>query len=119
MVISTIENSVISMFLKVVKKEIKKGNCYFINRTLNINGIMINSKQALLNLGIMNKKQIWNYILELQEKDCIKVDFERNKKRDTNSEIYIFKKRINKKIAYIKLTMREEGIICISFHESY
>lgn len=116
---STLDSSAISTFLKVAKKEIKKGNCHFINRTLTINGIKINSKQALLSLGIMNKKQIWEHILELQEKDCIKVDFERDKTKDMNSEIFIFKKKIKNKIAYIKLTMRKEGIICISFHESY
>lgn len=117
--ISTLDKSTISLFLTTCKKEIKKGNCHFINRNLIIKGKTVTSKQALLDLGIMNKKQIWSHILELCETDCIKIDFEKNPKRDMNSEIYIFKKKINNKMVYIKLTMRSEGIICISFHESY
>ena len=83
----------------------------------------ISSKQALLDIGITNKKQIWDIILTLEEKDCVKVDFDYDKKRDTNSEMFIFKKEYNKSIIYIyiyiKLTMRKKGIICISFHKSY
>lgn len=107
------------IFLKMCKREISKGNCHLVNRTININGKIINSKQALLNLGIMKKEQIWNYILELKVEDCIKVDIDYNKKMDNNTEIYVFKKIINKKEVYIKLTMRTSGVICISFHESY
>lgn len=57
-VISTLDKSAISLFLTTCKKEIKKGNCHFINRNLIIRGKTVTSKQALLDLGIMNKKQI-------------------------------------------------------------
>lgn len=116
---STLDKKTIELFLKISKKEIKKGNCHFINRNLNINGKKINSKQALLDIGIMKKETLWNYILELEESDCVKIDFDYNKKMDNNTEIYVFKKLINKKEIYIKLTMRQSGVICISFHESY
>ena len=40
---------------------------------------------------------------------------------DMNSEIFEFKTNINNKKVYIKLTLRtirEDTIICLSFHES-
>lgn len=117
--ISTLDKETVKIFLKICRKEISRGNCHFINRTLNINGKLVTSKQALLEIGIMKKETIWNYVLELNETDCIKIDFDYDKRRDNNSEIYIFKKRINRKDVYIKLTMRKIGVICISFHESY
>lgn len=107
-------------FLKICKKEVKKGNCYFVgNRIINMNGKFISAKQALLDIGIMNQKQIWEYILELKEEDCIKIDFDYDMRRDTNCEIFVFKKKINRHLVYIKLTMRSSGIICISFHKDY
>lgn len=117
--ITTLDKETTKTFLKICHREINKGNCHFINRTLNINGRQINSKQALLDIGIMNKEQIWNYVLELTENDCISIEFDHDKKRDNNAEIYIFVKKINEKNVYIKLTMRKSGIICISFHKSY
>lgn len=109
----------IQTFLNICNKEIKKGNCHLVNRSIDLNGKKINSKQALLNIGILTKKQLWNYILDLKVSECLKVTFDHNKKMDNNSEIYIFKKKINQKEVYIKLTLRESGVICISFHESY
>ena len=79
----------------------------------------ISAKQALIDIGIMKVQDIWNYILELEADDCIKVDRDHDYSRDMNSEVYIFRKKINSKIVYIKLTMNDRGIICISFHESY
>lgn len=117
--LSTLDKETVRIFLKLCQKEISKGNCYFINRTLNKNGRKISSKQALLDIGIMKKEQIWRHIFELKETDCIEISFDYDKNRDTNSEIYIFIKKINNKDIYIKLTMRESGVICISFHESY
>lgn len=57
--------------------------------------------------------------MKLDIKDCVKVDRDRDYRRDMNSEVYIFKKIINNKMVYIKLTMNDKGIVCISFHESY
>lgn len=67
----------------------------------------------------MNINEIWNHILELKERDCVKIDHDRDYSFDMNSEIYVFKKIINERIVYIKLTMNDKGIICLSFHESY
>ena len=117
--ISKLDKEAIKVFLVTAKKEILKGHHQFINRTLIKNGEKINSKQALLNIGIIKSKDIWNYILELNIQDCIKVDMDYDSKRDNNTEIYVFKKVINNKMVYIKLTIRMKGLICISFHESY
>ena len=117
--LSTMNLDAVKDFLKICRKEIPKGNCYFVNRILNVNGKKISSKQALINIEIINTKQIWDYILKLEPFECIKVDFDYDFKRDSNSEIFVFKKNINKHVVYIKLTMRKKGIICISFHEDY
>lgn len=116
--ISKLDKETVKTFLKICKKEILKGNCHFINRTYIKDDKKITSKQALLNIGIMKKEQIWQHVLELKETDCIKISFDKDKKRDNNTEIYVFIKKINGKDIYIKLTMRESGVICISFHES-
>ena len=116
----TLDNDAVNNFLKVCKKEIEKGNCYFVGyRAININGKKISAKQALVDLGIMKIQDIWKYILDLEVNDCIKVDRDYDYSRDMNSEVYIFLKNINRKVVYIKLTINYKGIICISFHESY
>lgn len=118
--LSTLDIDAINSFLKICKREIEKKNCYFAGyRTININGKKISAKQALIDIGIMKVEDIWKHILNLGVNDCIKVDHDRDYSRDMNSEVYIFRKNINSKIVYIKLTMNDRGIICISFHESY
>lgn len=118
--LSTLDLDTIDSFLKTCKNEIKKRNCYFVGyRKININGKIISAKQALIDIGIMKEKDIWNHILTLEKNDCIKIDRDRDYSRDMNSEVYVFKKIISSKIVYIKLTMSDRGVICISFHESY
>ena len=118
--LSTLDIDAINTFLKICKKEIKNKNCHFVGyRAININGKKISAKQALIDIGIMKYQDIWKYILDLEVNDCIKVDRDRDYSRDMNSEVYIFRKMINSKIVYIKLTINDRGLICISFHESY
>lgn len=118
--LSLLDKLSVKDFLIICKKEIKKGNCYFVaDRMLKVNNTYKNAKQLLIDIGIMKINQIWERILTLNVSDCVKVDFDYDKRRDTNSEIFVFKKMINNKNVYIKLTMNEKGIICISFHESY
>ena len=118
--LNVLDKESVKLFLNISKREIKKGNCYFaFYRTINMNGKIVSAKQALIDIGIMKTQDIWNYILFLEVKDCIKIDRDRDSTRDMNSEVYIFKKLINKKIVYIKLTLNNRGVICISFHESY
>ena len=118
--LSTLDIDAVNSFLKTCKKEIKKRNCYFAGyRTIDINGKKISAKQALIDIGIMKVEEIWKHILDLEVGDCKKIDRDRDHSRDMNSEVYIFKKSIYGKIVYIKLTMNDRGVICISFHESY
>lgn len=118
--INTFDLDVVNLFLKTCKSEINKKKCYFIGyRNLNINNKVISAKQALIDIGIMKEKDIWNYIKLLEAKDCFKIERDRDHFRDMNSEVYIFKKNINRKLVYIKLTINHKGLICISFHESY
>lgn len=118
--ISTLDLDTVNSFLKTCKNEIEKRNCYFVGyRKININGQTISAKQALIDIGIMKEKDIWKHIQTLESKDCIKIDRDRDYSRDMNSEVYVFKKIINEKLIYIKLTINDRGVICISFHESY
>ena len=118
--LSTLDVDAVRIFLKTCKREIKNKRCYFVGyRVLNINGQKISAKQALIDIGIMKIEDIWYHISNLDEKECIEIDRDKDFNRDMNSEVYVFKKIINSKIVYIKLTMNDRGIICISFHESY
>lgn len=117
--LTVLDKDAIKTFLLICKKEIPKGHCLFINRKLKIGNKIMSSRQALLDIGITKEKQLWDIVLELKEDECVKIDFDYNPRMDMNSEIFVFKKVINKKMVYIKLTMRRNGIICISFHESY
>ena len=118
--LSTLDIDAVNSFLKICKREIEKRNCCFAGyRTMNINGKKISAKQALIDIGIMKVEDIWKHILNLEVKDCKKVERDHDYSRDMNSEVYIFQKTINSKIVYIKLTMNDRGTICISFHESY
>ncbi len=118
--LNALDIDAVNIFLKTCKREIEKKNCCFIGyRTLNINGKMVSAKQALIDIGIMKVQDIWKHIKNLEVKDYIKIDRDFDYSRDMNSEVYVFKKIINDKLVYIKLTMNDRGIICISFHESY
>lgn len=118
--LSTLDLDTVNSFLKTCKNEIQKRNCYFVGyRKININGKIISAKQALIDIGIMKVKDIWKHIQTLESKDCVKIDWDKDYSKDMNSEIYVFKKIINSKIIYIKLTINDRGVICISFHESY
>jgi len=101
----------------MARKEIENNNVYFVGyRTVKSNGKEINAKQALLDIGISNKKEIWKYIKSLEVQDCFRISKDRDFKRDFNSEIFEFKKIINKKDVYIKLTINDRGLLCLSFH---
>ena len=81
----------------------------------------IGYKDALLNIGILKINDIWKYIINLKEKECFRISRDYNFKMDMNSGIFEFKTNINNKKVYIKLTLRtirEDTIICLSFHES-
>ena len=103
------------IFLKMAVKEIKHKN-YSLVKSKVVDGIRYRTSDLLLYLDITNENDVWNYILELTENDCVDVTMDHDKSRDTNTEVFEFKKEINGKLAYIKLTMRNK-FICLSFHE--
>lgn len=118
--LSTLDKSAVKIFLKASKELIRKRKRYIEPRYYDLNGKKVYYLQAILDLGIVKKEDIWNYILELKEEDCFDVSPDRDVKRDMNSEVFEFKKEINGQLAYIKLTLRSNGedkIICFSFHE--
>ena len=118
--LSKLDEFAVNAFLITSKKLIHENKKMFIwYRELNINGKILTAKQALYEIGIFHEKEIWNYILELNSADLIKIEMDRDIHRDYNSEIFVFIKEINGKDIYIKLTINRKGLLCLSFHESY
>ena len=115
--LSVLDRETISTFLKMAKKEIDNNNVYFVGyRKVESNGKNISAKQALLDIGINNQKEIWSHIRTLEVSDCFRVSKDRDLKRDFNTEMFEFKKIINRKTVYIKLTINNRGLLCLSFH---
>ena len=118
--LSKIGEFAVNAFLNTSKKLIHKNKKQFIwYRELKINGKILTAKQALYDIGIFHEKELWNYILELNSADLIKIEMDRDSHRDYNSEMFVFIKKINHKDVYIKLTINRKGLLCLSFHESY
>ncbi len=118
--LSKIDEFAVNAFLNTSKKLIHENKKQFIwYRELKINGKILTAKQALYDIGIFHEKEIWNYILELNPTELIKIEMDRDSHRDYNSEIFVFIKKINSKDIYIKLTINRKGLLCLSFHESY
>lgn len=118
--LSKLDEFAVNAFLITSKKLIHENKKLFIwYRELNINGKILTAKQALYEIGIIREKEIWNYILELNSTDLIKIEMDRDSHRDYNSEIFVFIKKINSKDIYIKLTINRKGLLCLLFHESY
>lgn len=115
--LSALDLSAVTTFLKMANKEIDNNNVYFIGyRNVEYNNKIINARQALLDIGIVKEKEIWKYIKELKPENCFRISKDRDNKRDYNTEMYEFKTIINKKKVYIKLTINNRGLLCLSFH---
>ena len=115
--LSSLDLSAVTSFLKTAHKEIDKNNVCFVSyRNVQYDGKIINAKQALLDIGIVKISEVWNYIKDLKPSDCFRISRDRDNSRDFNSEMYEFKKIINRKIVYIKLTINNRGLLCLSFH---
>lgn len=115
--LSSLDLAVVNLFLITARREIDKNNAYFVYyRNVKSGNKVVNARQALLDIGIIKISEIWNYIKELQPSDCFRISRDRDFSRDFNAEIYEFKKIINRKNVYIKLTINDKGLLCISFH---
>lgn len=118
--LTSLDISTVDSFLNICKREIKKGNCFFVGyRNLKINGKFVSAKQALIDIGIMKISDIWKCVINLNCNDCVKIGRDYDSSRDMNSEVYVFKKMINGNLVYIKLTLNDRGVVCISFHKDY
>ncbi len=115
--LSNLDLAAVNSFLITARKEIDKNNVYFVYyRNVKSGNKVVNARQALLDIGIIKISEIWNHIKELQPSDCFRISRDRDFSRDFNAEIYEFKKNINRKNVYIKLTINDKGLLCISFH---
>ncbi len=120
--LSTLDETALRHFLKISKDLIKSRKRTIVPRDYEINGEIINYKQAIIDIGIVKIEDVWNYVLDLEESECIDVSEDNDYRRDFNSEIFEFIKEINGKAVYIKLTLRTSNnndiLVCLSFHES-
>lgn len=115
--LSNLDLAAVNSFLITDCKEIDKNNAYFVYyRNVKSGNKVVNVRQALLDIGIIKISEIWNHIKELQPRDCFRISRDRDFGRDFNAKIYEFKKIINRKNVYIKLTINDKGLLCISFH---
>lgn len=115
--LGSLDLAVVNLFLITARREIDKNNAYFVYyRNVKSGNKVVNARQALLDIGIIKISEIWNYIKELQPSDCFRINRDRDFSKDFNAEIYEFKKIINRKNVYIKLTINDKGLLCISFH---
>jgi len=118
--LSKLDEFAVNSFLITAKKLIHENKKQFVwYRELKINGKILTVKQALYDIGIFLEKELWNYILELNPTELIKIEMDRDSHKDYNSEMFVFIKKINDKDIYIKLTINRKGLLCLSFHESY
>ena len=115
--LSNLDLSAVNTFLKMANKEIDNNNVYFVGyRSVEYNNKIVNARQALLDIGIVKEKEIWDHVKELKLDNCFRISKDRDSRRDYNTEIYEFKKIINRKLVYIKLTINNRGLLCLSFH---
>ena len=115
--LGSLDLAVVNLFLITARREIDKNNAYFVYyRNVKSGNQVVNARQALRDIGIIKISEIWNYIKELQPSDCFRISRDRDFSKDFNAEIYEFKKIINRKNVYIKLTINDKGLLCISFH---
>lgn len=115
---NNIDYKIVKSFLKIVRTEIEKRNFILVPRKdIDIGSRIVNYKEALLDLGV-DIKDVPKYICNLNENECIKIELDYDKKRDMNSEWFIFLTIINGINTYIKISINNEGIVCLSFHRS-
>ena len=115
--LSSLDLAAVNSFLITARKEIDKNNAYFVYyRNVKSGNKVVNARQASLDIGIIKISEILNHIKELQPSDYFRISRDREFSRNFNAEIYEFKKNINRKNVYIKLTINDKGLLCISFH---
>lgn len=115
--LSTLDYASAESFLKMAAREINNNNVYLVPFKY-IKGRRVRTVQLLNKIGLKSPNDIWNYILTLTKEDCIDISFDHDISRDYNTKMYEFKKEINNKKVYIKLTIRNK-LVCMSFHTDH
>lgn len=114
----TIDINAVKQFLNVAKREIANSNYVLRKRKdIDIGTSVVDYREALLDLSI-TPKGVRQKLLELEAEECFDISMDHDKSRDFNSEMYEFITYVNGIKTYIKMTMNEETIICLSFHRS-
>lgn len=108
-------------FLREAKKLISNGKNDFIPRTYDHpSGKKVRWKEALLDIGLTEVKQMWDETLKLTPNDyfdgpCVDIN-----RPHEGKVVWIFKKRVNGFITYIKLKIdHRRGCVCLSFHADW
>jgi len=97
-----------TVFLRQAKALISSGRTYFSKRN------DYDTVQALLDLGIEDRRTAWREIMKLKPADQYKPpELDR---RGSGELVWFFRKELNGQIAYIKLSIDQNLCICISFH---
>ena len=113
------DEKVVELFLKTVYREVNNGNWFLVPRKdIRYDGKIVNYKQALIDLGIVKVKQVEYYLTSLKAIDCFNISRDYDRRRDFNDDIYEFRIMVNKMETYVKLTINNRGVVCISFHKS-
>ena len=85
--LTTLDKTALKSFLRESKILIKRKRRVIIPRYYDINGKEVYYIQAILDIGLMNKEQIWDYIIDLKEEECFRISHDHDLSRDFNSEI--------------------------------
>lgn len=106
------------LFLKSVKRFVNSGLWKIISRKVSYDGKTVDWKQALVDLGIVNVKDAAYYLTNLKAQECFNISKDHDYKRDNNDDMYEFITYVNGIKTYIKLTINNFGVVCLSFHKS-
>ena len=110
--------TIVKHFLSLARNEIRKGNFRLEPRkNIKVDGTAKNYKQCLFDLSI-TIEGVKEKIYSLKEEECYRISFDYDSSRDYNSEIFEFLTNVNNIITYIKLTINNVGLLCLSFHKS-
>lgn len=118
LLLTTIDEEAVKNLLKQIPILIRKKKMVLVNRKIQLSNRTVTTSQALLDLGI-TISGVWNIVQNLKVEECFRVSNEYDVRRDSNSEVFEFRKIINGKKVYIKLLIDERrGLVCLSFHRS-
>lgn len=106
--------------LREAKQLISIGKREFINRTYkHPSGRNVNWLEAILDIGLTEIEQVWQEVLQLTPNHYVEGPVDDFNRPSEGKIIWIFKKKINGVMTYIKLKIDNRGCVCLSFHEDW